>query len=307
MIGKRVCHPKLGPGTVIKLLNNRVYIKFNNGIIGFPLSNPVISKMLGISPDKNRKSKHQLENKVTHSKIQCLWGSDSEFSREVIAYYILNDHPEYKDCIEQKVNEWFIDFEGSTYQGDCMTSASKIQFWFNSYFKDRGCDEEHISPYIKDFLLCFKDGSNVQYGSFMKNILQQWVICDDDLFDLDPSMDIDYSFNIDYTFYSLFYNSSEIRSYSYRAMTLFISEENNFNFDYSNAIEIISKFDDEFDWISKYEFNPSWKCAFCIAVYAVYAYNKLLVKSNSEQVNKYNQRAEEFIHKYLSLNEQDLI
>ena len=90
------------------------------------------------------------------NKIECKWGRNSEFSRKVIAHFILKENPEYIDVIDEKVEKWFSDFEGSTYEGDCLTT-NKFANWFESYFIDLGCNSKHILPYVKDFLQCFPE------------------------------------------------------------------------------------------------------------------------------------------------------
>ena len=104
------------------------------------------------------------------NKIECKWGENSEFSREVIAHFILKENPEYIDVIDEKVEKWFSDFKGSDYEGDCMT-ACKFENWFETYFVDLGCDSKHVLPYVKEFWNCFSEIGTSVFDEYKRRII----------------------------------------------------------------------------------------------------------------------------------------
>ncbi len=273
MVGRQVYHKNYGRGVIAKSENSLITVEFATGPRTFLFSHPICRKMLKLLPEED-------------NKIICLWGKSFEFSREVIAHFILKDHPEYKDCIKQKVDAWFGDFEGSTYQGDCMTSP-KIDLWFNSYFEDLGCDENHVVPYIKDFLHCFQNG-DVLYQRYSDYIGIG-------------------TYGIDFNLRPLFYARAEAAmAYNATAIYRSVIPKGNVVFDYKKAVDIITKFDEDFDWISKYEFNPTWKTAFCLIVHSVYIKNKTFDKNETNVSQEFEQRTEMFLKKYLTPIDQPL-
>lgn len=216
-------------------------------------------------------------------KIKCEWSKDSSFARSVIAHFILKENSEYKDIIERKVDEWFDNFSGSDYEGDCIT-GNKIQGWFDSYFVDLGCNKEHVIPYIKNFWLCFGD-----YGAFIherylerigENPMSQYL-------DNMPFC----TFKRDYQIYA---NS---------VFKEIIPDGKELTFNYNEAIRIIRNFDAEFDWLNKYDFNQKWKIAFCLPVDFI----SKCGCSDEERTEKeaFDKAANEFLDKHLNLEEMD--
>lgn len=214
-------------------------------------------------------------------RIKCVWSESSPFSREVIAHFILKDNPEYRDIIDQKVDEWFLSFRGSSYEGDVMTTG-KISNWFNSYFMDLGCNREHIIPYIKDFWMCFGD-----YGVFLFERYLERIGAKDGSEYLDGMPFLEFSRD-----YKIYANSV------FKGM---LPDGKDLYFDYKRGARIVENFDKEFDWLSKYEFNPKWKIAFCLPV----NYISRCGCSDEEKAEKevFDTAAENFLDKYLALEE----
>lgn len=172
-------------------------------------------------------------------KIECKWGKSSVFSRKVVAHFILEDNPEYADCIEEKVDEWFSDFEGSTYEGDCMTGGHFLN-WFETYFEDCGCNEENVLPYIKDLCATFSGVGDEVYRLFVENGKNDKMWLE---------------------------NVSKLKFFTYsrrmiqRSLKVFLNLRKD-TVDCNAAIEVIKSFDKKFNWVSEYAYNPAWIVVF---------------------------------------------
>jgi len=213
------------------------------------------------------------------NKIECKWGRNSEFSRKVIAHFILKENPEYIDVIDEKVEKWFSDFEGSTYEGDCLTT-NKFANWFESYFIDLGCNSKHILPYVKDFLQCFPEEGTSIYAKYKERITGKSLNSEDFLH-----------------YVPHFTYKEQYTRYAYDVFSNIIPINKDLFFDYDRAIEIIQNFDNDFDWISEYIFNAKWKMVFCLVVDFMYICNRSEIEKNKN--NKYDQVAGAFLNKYM--------
>ena len=218
-------------------------------------------------------------------RIECKWGRNSEFSKMVVAHFILKDHPEYKDIIDGKVEEWFLQFEGSDYEGDCLTT-NRFARWFESYFIDLGCDSKHVLPYVKDFLQCFSELGNSIYEEYKGRIMIKSIKNEDYLHRVPLCV-----YKYQYAQYAneVFRNIIPLNTYLF--------------FDYDRAVEIIERFDNKFDWISKYNFNAKWKIVFCLVVDFIYRCS--CSEFEKELKNRYDQVAGKFLNKYLIFEEFD--
>lgn len=167
------------------------------------------------------------------NKIECKWGRDSEFSKKVIEHFILQEHPEYCDCIEEKVEKWFAAFEGSEYEGDCITGR-KFKYWFRTYFEDLGFNKEHLAEYVKKIGQCFLNLDDKFYEDFMNAQFPSNFSMK--LKEISPEQDIRYVYEI-----------------------LSIIKESDFRktCDFKKAAQILLEFDKEFNWITEYDFDFS--------------------------------------------------
>ena len=215
-------------------------------------------------------------------KIKCLWGEKSPFSKKVIAHFIVKEHPEYKDCIEEKVESWFKDFSGSVYEGDVLTTGKYLN-WFNTYFQYLGCDSNHVLPYIKELIRCFDKIGDALYEQYLRLISGS-------------------NKHLDSMPYLL--NKQNYFIYCNQVFDSFIPSNQNFSFDYERAIKIIQKFNDNFSWISAYVFNSKWKMAFCMLVDFIYRCDC----SSEEAARKknYDNVASKFLEEYLSFTETNV-
>ena len=195
------------------------------------------------------------------NKIECKWGEKNEFSRKVIAHFILKDDPSCEDSIEKNVDEWFKAFKNSAYEGDCMT-ACRFTNWFNSYFEDLGCNMENVLKHVKAFCQCYKSkdpntGKNIseeiydKYSQCIKTKLTRFSRYESDSFYADAFGVLDFACN---------------KSYS---LELLMDENVNqsFHIDYTVAMQAIERFDEEFSWTVEYDFNMKWINAFIILVH----------------------------------------
>lgn len=217
-------------------------------------------------------------------KVRCVWGSDSDFSKEVIAHFILKEHPEYKSCIDDKVTEWFQNFIGSSYEGDVLTTA-KYLCWFDSYFQDLGCDKNHILPYVKELFRCFYQIGDSLYNEYLRRI--------------------DFNNNSQLISIPYFTDKKQYMLYVNRVFANFIPLNINFEFDYERAIRIIKKYSESFEWINKYEFIPKWQSAFCIVVDFILKCD--CSEDEAPRKANYDRIAEDFLKKHLSLAENSFI
>ena len=218
-------------------------------------------------------------------RIQCKWGRNFEFSKMVIAHFILKDHPEYKNSIDEKVEEWFSQFEGSDYEGDCLTT-NKFSRWFESYFVDLGCDSKHVLPYVKDFLQCFSELGTSIYDEYKGRIMIRSL------------NDEEFLHRVPHCVYQ-----HQYAQYANEVFHNIIPLKTDLFFDYDRAVETIESFDNEFDWISKYTFNAKWKIVFCLVVDFIYRCS--CSEGEKEQKNKYDKVAGAFLTKYLVFEEFD--
>ena len=220
-----------------------------------------------------------------NKRIECKWGRSFEFSKMVIAHFILKDHPEYKDSIDEKVEEWFLQFEGSDYEGDCLTT-NRFARWFESYFIDLGCDSKHVLPYVKDFLQCFSELGTSIYDEYTGRIMIKSLKNEDFLHRV-----------------PLCVYKHQYAQYANEVFHNIIPLNTDLFFDYDRAVEIIERFDNQFDWISKYNFNAKWKIVFCLVVDFIYRCS--CSESEKELKTMYDQVAGEFLNKYLIFEEFD--
>ena len=215
-------------------------------------------------------------------KVKCLWGENSPFSREVIAHFILLENPEYKECIEEKVTSWFECFNGSEYEDDVITTR-KYLGWFNTYFQHLGCDSDHVLPYIKELLKCFDETGDALYDKYLCIIGGG---------------------NKSLNSMPYLLSKKDYFIYCNQVFTCFIPLTQNLAFDYERAIKIIQRFNDNFSWITKYEFNSKWKMAFCLLVDLILGCG-CSIEETSRKSN-YDLVATDFLKNYLSFVETDV-
>ena len=194
-------------------------------------------------------------------KIECKWGEKSEFSRKVIAHFILKDDPSCAKCIDQKVDEWFCQFKNSMYEGDCMTSCLFLN-WFNSYFEDLGCNMENVLKHIKAFCQCFKNKNPNAKENIGDVIYKKYAKC------IKYKLMGGFCHNLDF-FYKKAIEVLDFACKKSNFEDLVMSENENQSFyiDYTTALKSLECFDEEFSWTVEYDFKMKWLHAFIILVH----------------------------------------
>ena len=214
-----------------------------------------------------------------NGKIECKWGRNSPFTREVIGDFILKKHPEYKNQLEEKVDEWLDSFESSMDFVDFI-HYRHFRSFFETYFQDLGCNKTNVLPYITEFWHSFPNYGDALYKAY----ITMGGIC----------KDCEGMYLPERIWFYHEYSSKNPFHFSTFYFDKHAPLEEIANFNYEKAIEIIEKFDIEFDWISKYSFKPKWLSAFCTIVDFIYSVGN----TENNVVKKYCETARAFLEKY---------
>ena len=211
----------------------------------------------------------------------------------MIAHFILKETPDASDHIEEHVDEWFRNFEGSTYQGDCMT-AGKFRAWFETYFEEIGCNEQNLLPHIKELALCLYNKSvraPDEYALFLFENYSSYLSCNIHYFS---------SRDTSYFMQKAFSKLEEINSnYIAKDAGRHANHPCEIEIDFKRIEKCFAEFDKEFSRFSDYDLNHRWINAYVALVAFIFCSDNPFYKFPQHENESFCLNLRRYIFKFV--------